>query len=818
MVQQKHDPLAGLTAPPPAEPSAAAPAGAPGRKKREKWLTFFPVSELVLYPETNIPCRVSQPDRVALIEQLWKKQELFYVAAPRRAGQPGSRKEDYYPVGTLVYIRKLIRLSEGEVIALFQGERRARLQVIARRTSQLRVQVSPLSYAPFTVEQTRQVVLLESIKQEALDMLALSGRPAAEVQTIVATAEHPDQFMGYVATQLLPFDARQELLALDTGEQFAEALYAMLRKEHEFLVLQQELREKVRHSINEEQRAFFLRHHLKTLQAELGEEAHGDLEQLDRRAEAQQWPEQVGSHFRKTIEKARRLHPSSMEYGNLLNYAEVLLTTPWQVYATKKSTLHAVEKRLNKDHYGMEQMKKRVSSILAVEQLRQAPQGKILCFSGLPGTGKTSVCYSIAEALGRPCERVFLGGVHDEIVLRGSYKTYIGAALGRLIAAVKKSGVANPVLILDEIDKMDTSRGNPAAVLMEALDPAQNHSFVDNYLEVPFDLSRVLFIGTANDADNIEHALYDRLEVIEFSSYALEEKLEIARRHLLPKVIKEHGLRPDQLTVPLPTVRHIIQHYTYEGGVRELYRQFSLLCGEVAKAVVLGKSYPSPVRPAHLQKLLGTPKYETERYEPIEEPGVAIGLSWTPAGGDILYIEARLFPGEGDITVSGQLGDVMKESASTALTFLRTQAGALHLDERLFTQYDLHIHIPEGAVRKEGPSAGITLFTAIASLYTQRRVKQRLAMTGEITLRNVMLPVGGIREKVLAARRAGIRELILSEKNKRDVADIPARFIRDLTFHYLHKVTPLLDLALEPHPLPGTKPWPLKGEKEVHEK
>jgi ATP-dependent Lon protease len=574
-------------------------------------------------------------------------------------------------------------------------------------------------------------------------------------------------------------------------------LQYMLR-EIQMLEIKSEIQKKVHTDIDQQQRDYFLRQQIKVLQDELGYDTPDkEIEELRKRGESKKWPKEVQQHFNKELDKLLRINPAAAEYPVAMNYVEFMLDLPWHEFTDDNFDLQRARTILDKDHFGLEKVKTRILEYLAVLKLKQDMKGPILCLYGPPGVGKTSLGRSIATSLNRKYVRMSLGGVHDEAEIRGHRKTYVGAMPGKILQNLKKAQTSNPVFILDEIDKVRSDfRGDPSSALLEVLDPEQNNAFGDNYLEVEYDLSKVLFIATANSLDTIHPALRDRMEIIEVTGYTLEEKVEIAVRHLVPKQLKEHGLKPSQAKFSRKAIEKIIDQYTRESGVRTLERKIGTVVRNIAKSIAMEEPYEKVVSEEMVRKVLGAEIFDEELYQGNEVAGVVTGLAWTQVGGEILFVESSLSRGKGNLTISGQLGDVMRESAMAALSYLRSNAESMGIDHRVFQQYDLHIHVPAGAVPKDGPSAGITMLTSLASIYTQRKVKSKVAMTGEITLRGKVLPVGGIKEKILAAKRSGIKEIILSERNRRDIEEIEPHYIKGLTFHYVNHVDDVLRIAL----------------------
>jgi ATP-dependent Lon protease len=631
----------------------------------------------------------------------------------------------------------------------------------------------------------------------------------SEAHAVLTNIKSPD-FLTYFLASSLNTDVsyKQQLLELNNSSKRAKLLLQHLLNELDLSELKKEIQDKVHSDINQQQRDYYLRQQVKVLQEELGEVDFADeIEALREKGKKKQWPKEVADFFIKELDKAERMSPHSPDYSISINHAELLVGLPWGVYTKDNLDLNQAKKVFDADHYGIEKVKDRLLEFMAVLQLKKNMKGPILCLCGPPGVGKTSLGKSIAKAIGRKYARIALGGLNDEAEIRGHRKTYIGAMPGKIIYNIQRTGSSNPVIVLDEIDKLDSMRGDPAAALLEVLDPEQNNTFVDNFLEVPYDLANVLFVATANSLDRIPAALQDRMEIIDVTGYILEEKIEIAKKYLLPKQRKEHGLKSTDLVIQEDALATIVESYTRESGVRELSRQIAHICRKVAKSIALKEPYAKKMKKADVAALIGPEIFDNESYQTITLPGVSVGLAWTSAGGEILFIESVLSKGKGRINLSGHLGEVMKESAMTALSYLKANEQYIDVAHGIFENYDLHIHVPSGAVPKDGPSAGITLFTSLASLYTQKKVKDALAMTGEITLRGQVLPVGGIKEKILAAKRVGMKEIILSSKNKKDVQEIKEIYRNNLIFHYVDCVDEVYHLALQENKVPNAKIW-----------
>ncbi|MGB3091222.1 MAG: endopeptidase La, partial [Chitinophagaceae bacterium] len=638
-----------------------------------------------------------------------------------------------------------------------------------------------------------------NIKDLAADIVQLSPNIPTEASIILRNIENPAFLIHFVSSNLnTDIKDKQRLLELNQIRQRADLLMQLLQKELQFVELKNKVTHKTRTELDKQQREYFLQQQMKSIKEELGGDSNSqEIKEMLKKAEAKKWPAAAKEMFKKGIEKLERMHPSTPDFSVVYNHLDLMLDLPWETYTEDHYDLKKAQKTLDIDHYGMHKIKERILEYLAVLKLKGDMKSPILCFVGPPGIGKTSLGRSIANAIGRKYVRLSLGGLHDESEIRGHRKTYIGAMPGRILQSIRKVKSSNPVMILDEIDKVgNDQRGDPSSALLEVLDPEQNHTFYDNYLEGEYDLSKVLFIATANNYQNIQPALRDRLEIIDLSGYAVEEKIEIAKRHLFPRQKDLHGLKSSNFKISDKVLEKVIQDYTRESGVRELDRQLASIMRYQARQLVLKGKLKSTLTAVDIEKILGKPKYSNDIYKTANMAGVAVGLAWTYVGGDILFIETSLSDGKGELKLTGNLGNVMKESASTALTYLQSNAKKYGLDEKLFEKKNIHIHVPEGAVPKDGPSAGITMMSAIASALTGKRVKPFLAMTGEITLRGQVLPVGGIKEKVLAAKRAGLKEIILCWQNEKDVQEIESDFIKGIKFHYVKTMSQVLELAL----------------------
>jgi ATP-dependent Lon protease len=761
-------------------------------------IPILSVRNTVLFPGVVIPITVGRQRSIRLVKKAQKGDKMIGVCAQINPQNDDPGWEDIYHVGTLAKIIKMIVLPDGNTTIIIQGKKRFKITETLTEDPYFTAKVEYLE-ENFPKNSKKIQALEESLKDAAAKILHLNPEIPREAQVALDNIDNTPFLTHFLSSNInAPVDAKQKLLEINDGVERATLLLEFMMKDIQMLELKSEIHKKVHTDIDQQQRDYFLRQQMKVLQTELGEEGpEKEVEELRARGAKKKWPEPVKKHFERELDKILRINPSAAEYPIALNYAETLVELPWNEFTTDNFDLKRAKDILNKDHHGLEKVKERIIEYLAVLKLKNDLKGPILCLYGPPGVGKTSLGKSVATALGRKYIRMSLGGVHDEAEIRGHRKTYVGAMPGKIIQNMKKVKTSNPVYVLDEIDKLSSDfRGDPSSAFLEVLDPEQNSTFVDNYLEVEYDLSKVLFIATANSLDSIQPALRDRMEVIEVTGYTLEEKIEIAKKHLIPKQRKEHGVKANQVIFDKLAIVKIIEDYTRESGVRSLERAIGKVIRNVAKSIAMEEDYIKKITPQVVRKILGGEMFDKEIYQDNSIAGVVTGLAWTSVGGEILYVEASLSKGKGKLTLSGQLGDVMKESAVTALSYLKSKAEKLGIDYRIFDNYDLHVHVPAGAVPKDGPSAGITMLTAMASIFTQRKVKSKLAMTGEITLRGKVMPVGGIKEKILAAKRAGIKDIILCEKNKRDIEEIDEEYIKGVTFHFVDKVEDVLEIAL----------------------
>lgn len=761
-------------------------------------LPIIALRNTVLFSNVVLPITVAREKSVKAIAEAQKSGKWIGVVAQKDSNEDDPMPEDIYRTGTLARIVKQIKMPDGNTTVFIMGRMRIHIESYTQVDPYYTAQIRYLE-DKFPREDAEFDALISSIKDYSERIAQQSSNMPNETSIVLRNIEQQSFLMHFVASNLTAkLQDKQSLLEENDVRVRAEQLLKMLQSELQLVELKNEIANKTRADIDKQQREYFLQQQMKSIREELGGDPNErEIRDLQKRAEGIQWPESAKELFQKNIEKLERMHPSTPDYSVIYNHLDLMLDLPWGTYTKDSYDLRNAQKILDNDHYGMDKIKDRILEYLAVLKLKGDMKSPILCFVGPPGIGKTSLGRSIANAINRKYVRLSLGGLHDESELRGHRKTYIGAMPGRIIQSLRKIKSANPVFILDEVDKIGKDfRGDPSSALLEILDPEQNNSFYDNYLELEFDLSKVLFIATANSLSEIQPALRDRLEIIQLTGYSTEEKIEIAKRHLIPKQKELHGLSKFSLRIPDKVINKIIQEYTRESGVRELDRVLAAIMRSVAKQVAMDNEVSPQVTIEHVEKVLGKPKFNNDIYTKGHPPGVTVGLAWTQVGGDILFIEAGLSKGKGDLILTGNLGTVMKESASTALSYLKQHAAEYNIAPEKFDTSSVHIHVPEGAVPKDGPSAGITMLTSLASAFTGRKVKPYLAMTGEITLRGQVLPVGGIKEKVLAARRAGIKDIILCKQNEKDIEEINKDFIKGLRFHYVTEMGEVLQLAL----------------------
>jgi ATP-dependent Lon protease len=761
-------------------------------------LPLLPLRNAVIYPYLSMPIAVSRIESMKLIEDTLAGQKLFGVVAQRTTDVDEPAPEDLYGVGTIVRLLKMIRTPEGSMYVLAQGGSRMKIVEYVQDSPYYTVSTEPLEDE--LTEDKELIAIVNNVKDLFNSVAQLAYNISNEVLTMILNVDDPGTLADMIAENpSFSIDERQELLETLDVKARLQRVTVLLTREKGILELSRKIQTQVQSEMDKTQREYYLREQLKAIQKELGESDQQtvEIEELRKRIDETEMPEEAKEVADKELDRLSKMHPSAGEYTVSRTYLDWILDVPWEVSTEDNLNVTDAEEVLEEDHYGLEKVKKRILEYLAVRQLTQESKGPILCFVGPPGVGKTSLGRSIARALNRHFVRISLGGIRDEAEIRGHRRTYVGALPGRIIQGLKKSGSNNPVFMLDEIDKVGTDfRGDPASALLEVLDPEQNNSFSDHYLELSFDLSKVMFITTANVLSTIPGPLLDRMEVIEITGYTEEEKIMIARNYLIPRQLKAHGVTAEQLTIDDSALKLLILSYTREAGLRNLEREIASICRGVAKEIVDGLKKPVLIKDKGVPKYLGPIKFFQEIAERTAETGVATGLAWTPVGGDILFIEATKMRGKERLILTGKLGDVMKESAETALSYVRSTVKELGIAEDFQEKTDIHIHIPAGAIPKDGPSAGVTLYTALVSLLTDTPVRSDLAMTGEITLRGLVLPVGGIKEKVLAARSAGVKHLILPAKNEKDLEELPENVKQELTFHFVHKMDEVIKLAL----------------------
>ena len=764
-------------------------------------IPLLPLRNTVLFPGVVLPITVGRDKSIKAVNDAYKADKLIGVVAQKDSNIEDPTSGDLELIGTVARIIKLIKMPDGGTTVIIQGKRRFKIDAIISDDPYFKAQITKLEdeEAP---EDTDFAAYVSNIKDLATDIVQLSPNIPSEASIILRNIENPSFLIHFVSSNLsTEIKEKQKLLEINKIRERADLLMQLLQKELQFAELKNKVTTKTKTEIDKQQREYFLHQQMKSIKDELGGDANQqEVKEMQKKAESKKWTVAAKEAFKKGIEKLERMHPSTPDYSVVYNHLDLMLELPWEEFTPDYYDLKKAKQVLDGDHYGMHKIKERILEYLAVLKLKGDMKSPILCFAGPPGIGKTSLGRSIAHAIGRKYVRLSLGGLHDESEIRGHRKTYIGAMPGRILQSLRKVKSSNPVMVLDEVDKVGSDfRGDPSSALLEVLDPEQNHSFYDNYLELEYDLSKVLFIATANNIATIQPALRDRMEIIDLSGYAVEEKIQIAKRHLIPKQKELHGLKNTSLKIADKTVEKIIEDYTRESGVRELDRLLASVMRNQARQLVIKEKLKPSVTTADIEKILGKPKFSNEIYKMVNMPGVAIGLAWTYVGGDILFIETSLSDGKGELklTLTGNLGNVMKESATTALSYLQSNAKKYKIKPEVFTKKNIHIHVPEGATPKDGPSAGITMMTAIASALTEKRVRPFLAMTGEITLRGQVLPVGGIKEKVLAAKRAGIKEIILCKQNEKDIHEIDSTFIKGVKFHYVKTMKEVLDLALE---------------------
>ncbi|WP_298759982.1 endopeptidase La [uncultured Psychroserpens sp.] len=763
-------------------------------------LPILPLRNTVLFPGVVIPITAGRDKSIKLINDANNGSKVIGVVSQKDETVEDPSAKDIFKKGTVARILKVLKMPDGNTTIIIQGKKRFEIQDVVTEQPYLTATVKDVPEAKPAIDNEEFTAIIDSIKDLSLQIIKDSPNIPTEASFAIKNIESNSFLVNFVSSNMnLSVKEKQQLLEINDLKERALTTLKYMNTELQKLELKNDIQSKVQSDMNQQQREYFLHQQMKTIQEELGGGVSSgeEIEDMRQRAKTKKWDDKVAEHFDKELAKMQRMNPQVAEYSIQRNYLDLFLDLPWNEFSEDKFDLKRAMKILDRDHYGLDDVKKRIIEYLAVLKLRNDMKSPILCLYGPPGVGKTSLGKSIAEALGREYVRMSLGGLRDEAEIRGHRKTYIGAMPGRIIQSLKKAGTSNPVFVLDEIDKLsNTHQGDPSSALLEVLDPEQNSEFYDNFLEMGFDLSKVMFIATSNSLNTIQPALRDRMEIINVTGYTIEEKVEIGKRHLLPKQLKEHGLSDKHLKVAKPQLEKVVEGYTRESGVRGLEKQIAKLVRHAAKNIAMEEDYNLKVTNEDVIEVLGAPRLERDKYENNNVAGVVTGLAWTRVGGDILFIESILSKGKGNLTITGNLGKVMKESATIAMEYIKANADEFGIDSDVFGKYNVHIHVPEGATPKDGPSAGVTMLTSLVSLFTQRKVKSSLAMTGEITLRGKVLPVGGIKEKILAAKRARIKEILLCEDNKRDIDEIKPEYLKGLTFHYVKDMSDVLKLAL----------------------
>lgn len=770
-------------------------------------LPLLPLRNTVLYPGVVIPITVGRDKSIKAVKAAHSKDKIIAVVSQKDFNVEEPEVKDLNRIGTAARIIKMLKMPDGSTTVIIQGKQRIEIEKVVEEDPYFKAFVKGLKQEK-TSRDKEFMAIISSMKDLAAQIIKLSPNIPSEATIVLKNIESPVFLIHFIASNLnVDLPEKQRILEMEDVKERAELVLNLMHDELQMLELKNKIQTKVRSDIEKQQRDYFLNQQLKQIQEELGGDAFDqEVKRMKEKALKKKWTKKVKDTFERELQKLQRINPAAAEYSVIMNYLDTLLELPWEEFTVDNFDLKHAHKILDEDHYGLEKVKDRILEYLAVLKLKGDLKSPILCFVGPPGVGKTSLGRSIGRALDRKYVRMSLGGLHDEAEIRGHRKTYIGAMPGRIVQNLKKIQSSNPVFILDEIDKVSSDfRGDPSSALLEVLDPEQNSTFYDNFLELEYDLSKVMFIATANTLQSIQPALRDRMEIIRIEGYSVEEKVEIAKKHLVPKQLEAHGLKKKHIKFPERVLEAMIQDYTRESGVRELDRQLASVMRYVAKKVATGEKYQKTIRLKDLPDILGMKKYQRDEYIETKMAGVAVGLAYTVVGGEILFIESTLSRGKGQLNLTGNLGDVMKESASTAMSFVKSHADELNINEQVFEKWNLHIHVPEGAMPKDGPSAGVTMLTAITSAFTQRKVRPFIAMTGEITLRGKVLPVGGIKEKILAARRAGMKHVILPAANEKDVLEINQEFIKELEFHYVKDMMEVLELALEKKKVRGAK-------------
>ena len=762
-------------------------------------LSILPLRNTVLFPGVVIPITAGRDKSIQLINDANKGDKVIGVVAQRDEDVEDPTSEDIYKTGVVAQILRVLKMPDGNTTVIIQGKKRFKINELIQEQPYLKAKVQEAIEDKEVDDPKEFSAIIDSVKEQALEVIKENPMLPTEASFAIKNIQSDSFLVNFISSNMdLSVMQKQVVLEKDNLKERALLTLKNLNKELQKLQLRNDIQSKTRSDLDQQQREYYLNQQLKTIQEELGGVNNdAELDEMRIQARSKKWTKEVGETFDKELARLRRMNPQMAEYGVQRNYLELMLELPWGIFSNDKFNLKQAVKILDRDHFGLEKVKERIIEHLAVLKLRGDMKSPIICLYGPPGVGKTSLGKSVAESLGRKYIRMSLGGLRDEAEIRGHRKTYIGAMPGRLIQNLKKAGTSNPVFVLDEIDKLGQShQGDPSSAMLEVLDPEQNTEFYDNYLEVGYDLSKVLFIATANNLGEIPWALRDRMEIINVTGYTIEEKIEIAKRHLLPKQVKEHGLTAKEIKVGKAQLEKIVEGYTRESGVRGLEKQIAKVVRFAAKSIALEEEYNTTITNEDIETILGAPRLERDKYENNEVAGVVTGLAWTSVGGDILFIESILSKGKGMLTITGNLGKVMKESATIAMEYIKANADNFGIDPEIIEKYNVHIHVPEGATPKDGPSAGVTMLTSLVSVFTQRKVKNKLAMTGEITLRGKVLPVGGIKEKILAAKRANIKEIMLCKDNEKDILDIKKSYLKGLKFHYVTDMHEVIEVAL----------------------
>ncbi|OBX20993.1 MULTISPECIES: endopeptidase La [Bizionia] len=762
-------------------------------------LPILSLRNTVLFPGVVIPITAGRDKSIKLINDANKGSKVIGVVSQKDEAVENPKASDIHETGTVARILKVLKMPDGNTTVIIQGKKRFKIKEVLTEDPYIKATIEDVPEARPAEQNKEFEAIIDSIKELSLQIIEESPNIPSEASFAIKNIQSNSFLINFVSSNMnLSVTEKQSLLETNDLKDRALETLKYMNMEFQKLELKNDIQSKVQSDMNQQQREYFLHQQMKTIQEELGGVSHDEeLEEMRKRSKKMKWGIKEAKHFEKELAKMQRMNPQVAEYSIQRNYLDLFLDLPWNKFSKDKFDLKRAQRILDRDHYGLDDVKRRIIEHLAVVKLRGDMKSPILCLYGPPGVGKTSLGKSVAEALGREYVRMSLGGLRDEAEIRGHRKTYIGAMPGRIIQSLKKAGTSNPVFVLDEIDKLSNShQGDPSSAMLEVLDPEQNSEFHDNFLEMGFDLSKVMFIATSNSLSTIQPALLDRMEIINVTGYTIEEKVEIAKRHLLPKQLKEHGLTDKHLKIAKPQLEKIVEGYTRESGVRGLEKQLAKMVRFAAKSIAMEETYNVKISNEDIIEVLGGPKMLRDKYENNNVAGVVTGLAWTRVGGDILFIESILSKGKGTLTVTGNLGKVMKESATIAMEYIKSNAEELGLDPDIFDKYNVHIHVPEGATPKDGPSAGVTMLTSLVSLFTQKKVKNNLAMTGEITLRGKVLPVGGIKEKILAAKRARIKEILLCEENRRDIEEIKPEYLKGLTFHYVSEMSDVIKLAL----------------------